>query len=174
MDLTVSRYDTFEDLYQYCYHVASAVGLVCISIFGFTDEAARKHAESCGIAFQLTNILRDIGEDVEMGRVYLPQEDLKQYGYSEEDIRNRLQNEPFSRLMEFQVRRAHDYYRQTLPLLPMIDAASRPCLAAMIGIYRSHLVEIERRGFDVFTERVRLRTWRKLAIALSAFIRKTV
>jgi 15-cis-phytoene synthase len=174
MDLTVPRYDTFEDLYKYCYHVASAVGLVCISIFGFTDEEAKFHAESCGIAFQLTNILRDVREDAEMGRIYLPQEDLKQYSYSEDDIQKHVIDERFTELMKFEVDRASDYYDRALPLLPLIHRSSRPCLAAMIGIYRRHLEEIEHRGYDVFTERVRLPAWKKLSIAIGAFVRKTV
>ena len=174
MDLTEPRYDTFEDLYRYCYRVASAVGLVCISVFGFTDEKAKGYAESCGIAFQLTNILRDIREDAEMGRIYLPQEDLKNFNYSEADIRNRLIDDRFVRLMTFEVERARGYYREALPLLPMVHPSSRACLAAMIKIYWGHLNEIERRGYDVFTQRVRLPAWKKLAIAVGALIRKTV
>ena len=174
MDLTVLRYDTFEDLYRYCYHVASAVGLVCICIFGFTDERAKEYAESCGIAFQLTNILRDIREDSEMGRVYLPQEDLAQFDYSEEDIRNHVIDDRFIRLMQYEVERADRYYNEALPLLPMIHPSSRACLAAMIRIYRRHLREIKHRGYDVFAGRVRLPAWKKLAIAADALIRKTV
>ena len=174
MDLSVTRYPTFEDLYQYCYRVASAVGLVCIHIFGFTDESAKRYAESCGIAFQLTNILRDIQEDVEMDRVYLPQEDLEAYGYTEEDIRQGVIDDRFTQLMAFEVDRAKKHYEEALPLLPLIHSSSRACLAAMIRIYRQNLYEIERRNYDVYRRRIGLSAWKKLAIAAQALIQKRV
>ena len=174
MDLTVTRYATFEDLYQYCYRVASAVGLVCIHIFGFRGKEAKRYAESCGIAFQLTNILRDVREDAGMGRVYLPQEDLDDFGYSEENIRNGVFNDAFRRLMVFQVERARSYYDEALPLLPLVQSSSRACLAAMIGIYRACLEEIPRRHYDVYSRRVSLSAWKKLAITARALIRKRV
>ena len=174
MDLTVTRYATFEDLYQYCYRVASAVGLVCIHIFGFNGIAARKYAESCGIAFQLTNILRDVREDAGMGRIYLPQEDLDAFAYSEDDIRNGLFNDSFQRLMAFQVDRARRFYEEALPLLPLVQTSSRACLAAMIGIYRQCLEEIPRRRYDVYSRRVSLSAWKKLTITARALMRKRV
>ena len=174
MDLSVTRYLTYEDLYQYCYRVASAVGLVCIHIFGFTDESAKKYAESCGIAFQLTNILRDIQEDLEMDRVYLPQEDLETYGYTEEDIQRGVLDDRFKQLMAFEVGRAKKCYEEALPLLPLIHPSSRACLAAMIRIYRENLFEIERRNYDIYHQRIRLSAWKKLAIAAHALIRKRV
>ena len=174
MDLTVTRYATFEDLYQYCYRVASAVGLVCIHIFGFSGSAAKQYAESCGIAFQLTNILRDVREDAGMGRIYLPQEDLDAFAYSEDDIRNGLFNDSFQRLMAFQVDRARRFYEEALPLLPLVQVSSRACLAAMIGIYRQCLEEIPRRRYDVYGRRVSLSAWKKLAITARALMRKRV
>lgn len=174
MDLTVTRYATFEDLYQYCYRVASAVGLVCIRIFGYRGEEAERYAESCGIAFQLTNILRDIREDAGMGRVYLPQEDLDAFGYPEEHIRNGLLSDSFRRLMGFQVERARSYYDEALPLLPLVQPASRACLATMIGIYRACLEEIPRRQYDVYSQRIGLSPWKKLSIVARALIRKRV
>lgn len=174
MDLTVTRYATFEDLYQYCYRVASAVGLVCIHIFGFHGKEAEQYAESCGIAFQLTNILRDVREDAGMGRIYLPQEDLDAFGYSEENIRHGIINDTFRRLMAFQVERARSYYDEALPLLPLVQSSSRACLAAMIGIYRACLEEIARRQYDVYSRRVSLSACRKLAITARALIRKRV
>lgn len=170
MDLSVTRYATFDDLYRYCYRVASAVGLVCIHIFGFTDERAKTYAEWCGIAFQLTNILRDIPEDAAMGRMYLPQEDLERFALTEEDLRAGVASDRFIRLMAFEVERAHGFYEKALPLLPLIHDASRPCLSAMIRIYRQHLNEIERRGYNVFGPKVRLPVWKKLAIAGQALI----
>ncbi len=174
MDLNVTRYATFADLYQYCYRVASAVGLVCIRIFGYQGEEAERYAESCGIAFQLTNILRDIREDAGMGRVYLPQEDLDAFGYPEENLRNGLFNEPFRRLMGFQVERARSFYDEALPLLPFVQPASRACLATMIGIYRACLEEIPRRQYDVYSQRIGLSPWKKLSITARALIRKRV
>lgn len=174
MDLTVTRYATFEDLYQYCYRVASAVGLVCIRIFGYQGEEAERYAESCGIAFQLTNILRDIREDAGMGRIYLPQEDLDAFGYPEENLRNGLFNDPFRRLMGFQVERARSFYDEALPLLPLVQPSSRACLATMIGIYRACLEEIPRRQYDVYSQRIGLSPWKKLSITARALIRKRV
>lgn len=174
MDLTVTRYATFEDLYRYCYRVASAVGLVCIHIFGFHGAEARRYAESCGIAFQLTNILRDVREDAAMGRIYLPQEDLDAFGYPEEHVRNGLFNDTFRRLMGFQVERARRYYDEALPLLPLVQPSSRACLAAMIGIYRACLEEIPRRQYDVYSQRIGLSPWKKLSITARAMIRKRV
>ena len=174
MDLAVTRYATFEDLYQYCYRVASAVGLVCIHIFGFQGKEAERYAESCGIAFQLTNILRDIREDAGMGRIYLPLEDLDAFGYSEEDVRRGIFDDTFRRLMVFQVERARGYYDEALPLLPLVQPSSRACLAAMIGIYRACLEEIPRRQYDVYSRRVSLSAWKKLAITARALIRKRV
>ncbi len=174
MDLTVTRYATFADLYQYCYRVASAVGLVCIRIFGYRGEEAERYAESCGIAFQLTNILRDIREDAGMGRVYLPQEDLDAFGYPEENLRNGLLSDPFRRLMGFQVERARSFYDEALPLLPLVQPSSRACLATMIGIYRACLEEIPRRQYDVYSQRIGLSPWKKLSITARALIRKRV
>ncbi len=174
MDLTVTRYATFEDLYQYCYRVASAVGLVCIHIFGFNGREAKQYAESCGIAFQLTNILRDVKEDAGMGRIYLPQEDLDAFEYSEDDLQNGLLNDSFQRMMAFQVDRARRYYEDALPLLPLVQASSRACLAAMIGIYRACLEEIPRRQYDVYSRRIGLSAWKKLAITTRSLIRKRV
>lgn len=174
MDLTVTRYATFADLYQYCYRVASAVGLVCIRIFGYQGEEAERYAESCGIAFQLTNILRDIREDAGMDRVYLPQEDLDAFGYPEENLRNGLFNDHFRRLMGFQVERARSFYDEAMPLLTLVQPSSRACLATMIGIYRACLEEIPRRQYDVYSQRIGLSPWKKLSITARALIRKRV
>jgi len=175
MDLDLTRYRTFDALREYCYRVASAVGLVCIHIFGFSggDQACR-YAESCGLAFQLTNILRDIPEDAQMGRIYLPQEDLEDFSFTEDDIRCGVATPDFRRLMQFEVERAHGYYREALPLIALVHPSSRACLSAMIRIYWQHLYEIERRNYDVFGPRIRLPAWKKLAIAAGAIVRKRV
>ena len=164
MDQTTTRYETFDDLYKYCYHVASAVGLIVLPVFGFKDQAALAPAEACGIAFQLTNILRDVKEDARLGRIYLPLEDLKRFGVSEDDIMNGHATPQFLELMKFEAARAREFYDKAQPLLGMIDADSRGTLAVMIGIYGGILRKIEESNFAVFDERVRLSTAEKLWI----------
>ena len=175
MDQRMTRYETFDDLYKYCYHVASAVGLVVLPIFGYTDKAAFAPAEACGIAFQLTNILRDVKEDAQMGRIYLPREDLRRFGVTEDDILNAAANPSacrsefhsrFVELMKFEAARAREYYRKAEPLLGMIYPDSRGTLAVMIGIYGGILRKIEERNYAVFDERVRLSAAEKLWIML--------
>jgi phytoene synthase len=170
MDLVPRRYETFADLYRYCYHVASVVGLVCIHVFGFSDPRATDLAEACGIGFQLTNILRDLPEDMERDRVYLPQEDLRRFGYTEEDLRAGRVDERFLALMRFQVARAEEYYRQSEPLIGLIEPASRPCLRAMRQIYHGILERIVAQEYDVFRTRARVPTWGKLGIAARAWL----
>jgi phytoene synthase len=169
MDLVKDRYQTFEELYRYCFHVASAVGLVSLHIFGFTDERAKKYAEECGIAFQLTNILRDLKEDAAMGRIYLPTEDLNQFQYSEDDLRRGTRNENFQRMMQFECIRAQSYYDRAQQLLPLVDAVSRPALWAMMEIYGRILGKIQKQRYDVFGRRVRLSGLEKMAIAAKSF-----
>ena len=168
MDLTVDRYRSFAELYQYCFKVASAVGLICLQIFGYADGRARELAEHCGIAFQLTNILRDVKEDAGMGRIYLPEEDLERFHYPAEDLRRGVINEGFRELMAFETGRARHYYTASRGLLPLIDADSRPALWAMMEIYGRLLEKIERRRFDVFGPAIRLSRPEKAAVALRA------
>jgi 15-cis-phytoene synthase len=168
MDLTVDRYETFEDLYRYCFHVASAVGLVCLQIFGYKEEAAKKYAEYCGIAFQLTNILRDIKEDAEMGRIYLPREDLERFHYTPDDLRHGVLDERFHKLMAFQADRAAGYYAQARKLLPLVESVSRPALWAMIEIYSGILNEIVRRNYNVFASPIHLSNSKKALVAFKA------
>jgi phytoene synthase len=170
MDLTERRYATFAELRQYCYRVASVVGLVCIHIFGFEGNA-EPHAEQLGIAFQLTNILRDIPEDASMGRIYLPLEDLATFDYPEADLLAGVVDDRFLRLVKFQAERAREFYTMAEPLLPMLHPSSRPCLAAMIGIYGGILDQIERQGYNVYAHRARLSTWRKLRVAAASWMR---
>jgi phytoene synthase len=164
MDQTTTRYTTFDELYKYCYRVASAVGLVVLPVFGYKDEAALVPAEACGIAFQLTNILRDVKEDAQMGRIYLPQEDLQRFGVSEDDILNARATPQFLEMMKFEAARAREFYGKARPLLDMIDADSRGTLAVMIAIYGGILHKIEQSNFAVFKERIRLSTAEKLWI----------
>ena len=172
MDLACVQYESFQDLYKYCFNVASAVGLVCLQIFGSRQECAKKYAEECGIAFQLTNILRDVKEDARMGRIYLPQEDLHRFGYSPEELRNGVFDERFKSLMTFEANRARHYYRQAWNLLPLVDDTSRPALWAMIQIYERILDRIVERQFDVFGEPICLPSVEKASVALRALAMK--
>jgi phytoene synthase len=168
MDLDCARYATFAELYRYCYHVASVVGLACIHIWGFSDEAAKLHAEKAGIAFQLTNILRDLREDAERGRIYLPREDLERFGYSEAELQRGECNDRFRALMRFQVARARAHYDSSEALSAYLPPAGRAVFSIMSRTYRGLLDAIERRNYDVFSSRVRVSTWRKLAFAARA------
>jgi 15-cis-phytoene synthase len=166
MDLDTDRYDTFTDLYRYCYRVASAVGLACIHIWGFADERATAYAESAGIALQLTNILRDLREDAARGRIYLPREDLECFGYGIEDLKQGRRDERFRELMRFQVERARSYYQSAEPLADLLAPAGRAVFLVMLRTYRDLLEAIEQRGYDVFSSRVRVSWLRKLWLAV--------
>lgn len=166
MDLRRTTYETAEDLYPYCYRVASAVGLCCIEIFGYTDPRAREYAVHLGMALQLTNILRDVGADAQAGRVYLPQEDLRKFGVTVEDLVAGRHTEAFTRLMVHEADRARDFYRRAREAFPAVDARSLVPAQIMGRIYYALLREIEARGFRVFGERVSVPTARKVAIAL--------
>ncbi len=168
MDLTVTRYETFQELYKYCFNVASAVGLVCLKIFGFTGQQAMKHAEECGIAFQLTNILRDVKEDSERGRIYLPLEDLRKFGYTQDELHSGVFDNRFCSLMQFETLRAREYYASARKLIPMVEPSSRPALWAMIQIYERILDRIVQKQFDVFRSPIHLAGAEKLSVALKA------
>jgi phytoene synthase len=176
--LRFDTYATFDDLYRYCYYVASVVGLVCIRIFGYSDASAEKLAEETGIAFQLTNILRDVREDAERDRIYLPLEDLERFGVSTAEICNLKSGHHMTlnqrELLEFEAKRANDFYKSGYALLPLIDADSRPALWVLISIYHRLLQHIESRGFDVFSERVSVPTSTKLAILLRGMLGVTL
>lgn len=161
-DITVLRYDTYEQLQAYCYKVASVVGLVSVHIFGHTNPQSREYAIQLGYALQLTNIIRDVGEDArEIGRIYLPLEDLKKFHVTEEEIINGRHNQRFIQLMDYQYRRARSYYTEAARLLPKED---RDCLLAsqMMGqIYSEILEKLKRTRYPVFAERCRLSKPRK-------------
>jgi phytoene synthase len=169
-DLEPRRFETFEELYHYCYHVASVVGLVSIHVFGFDTPSALPPAEKCGVAFQLTNILRDIREDAECGRVYLPLEDLGRFGVTEEDLRAGNRNEAFLRLMRFEAARARAFFDESQLLLDLVHPRSRPSLWALISIYSQLLERIERTNYDVFRRRVRLSAFEKSWIIVRALV----
>jgi len=162
-DLQPRQVQTFNELYEYCYLVASVVGLTTIHIFGFDDPKALNLAEKCGIAFQLTNILRDVKEDIENRRVYLPAEDIFRF---QADLTTYDQR--FIDLMEFEAARAHDYYAQSRPLIEMVHRKSRGSLWALIEIYRRLLERIVRCRYDVLSGRVSLPAWEKMSIVARA------
>src|SRR5215813_5320181 len=170
MDLDRSTYDTFEELYPYCYRVASAVGLCCIEIFGYTDVRARAYEIDLGVAFQLTNIMRDVEPDARAGRVYLPQEDLKRFGVTGEDLAAGHYGPAFVRLMEHQAARAHAYYERAWAALPRADAHTLFAAEIMGRTYFALLRLMERRRFRVFGARVSVTTSRKLVSALRRWI----
>jgi phytoene synthase len=171
------RYQTFDDLRRYCYHVASVVGLICIRIFGYRDPSAEALAEKCGLAFQLTNIIRDVKEDAGLGRVYLPQEDLERFGRTATDLDPALLNNGFDAagfrpVLEFEAKRARELYSAADELLPLIDEESRPALWVLVEIYRRLLEKIAERGYDVFGEKIRLSRREKLSVLARGFWRR--
>jgi phytoene synthase len=167
-DLVVDRYSTFADLYQYCYQVASAVGLACVRIWGAIDHRAELPAERCGIAFQLTNVLRDLVEDYQRGRLYLPQEDLIRFGVDESVLATRQSNPQFEAMMRFQIERARDYYRQSAELAHYLPASGRAVLSIMRGVYGGLLDKIADSPARVLEGRVSLSVSHKTACVLRA------
>jgi phytoene synthase len=165
MDLDRARYETFDELATYCHRVASAVGLACIHIWGFRGDEALGPARKCGIAFQMTNILRDLAEDAQQGRVYLPLEDLRRFEYSEEDLRDGVVDARFDRLVQFEVDRARRFYHQGADLFDRLEPDGRRIFGMMTSVYHRLLERIGHRPREVFGRRVRLSRWRKLGIA---------
>ena len=167
-DLEFQPVETFDQLYRYCYQVASVVGLTVIHIFGFRGPDALPLAEKCGIAFQLTNILRDVREDADNGRVYLPVEDLARFGV---DPAHLVRDDKFRQLMRFEAERARRYYDEAKPLVEMVDPGSRASLRALIEIYSQLLDRIVASDFDVLHQRIALTTWEKVWILVREKLR---
>ena len=170
MDVGPRRYETFDDLYDYCLHVASTVGLICIEIFGYRNEGARDYAIALGVALQLTNIIRDVPTDLENGRVYLPMEDLRRFGCDDEDLRAGA-SDAVRALLAFECERARSFYAKAAGSLPGEDAYRLVAAEIMGAIYMAILERIERRRYDVFSEVVRVPRPRRALIALSMWIR---
>ena len=171
MDLDQSRYLDYAGLQRYCWHVASVVGILSASIFGYTNPQTLAYAEKLGLAFQLTNIIRDVGEDARKGRIYIPVNELQQFNVTAADLLNARHSEKFEALMRFQTERAQRTYDEALALLPKEDRrAQRPGLM-MSAIYRTLLDEIERDGFHVLTQRISLTPLRKLWLAWKTYVR---
>jgi phytoene synthase len=178
MDLGSRRYETFGELYEYCIRVASAVGLICVEIFGYEDPRARQYAIELGVALQLTNILRDVPADLARGRVYIPQEDLRRHGCSESDLRAEaagagggLRSAQVKALLRDQGARAREYYGKAAAALPRRDARRLVAAEIMGAIYRAILTRIERRDYDVFSEVVRVPRPQRALIAAATWAR---
>jgi phytoene synthase len=174
MDLSTGRYQTFTDLYQYCYRVASVVGLICLRIFGCRAPRATAYAIDLGLAFQLTNILRDLGADARNGRIYLPLEDLARFGYQEADLLAERMTPAYYALMQFECERARDFYgkaRQTLQELPTSDRQLLTVAEIMRGVYSRILERIESSNYQVFGPRIRLSSPHRLGVAAAIWLR---
>ena len=172
LDLSVRRYGAFTDLKRYCYLVASTVGLICLDIFGCRDpERARRHAADLGIALQLTNILRDVQEDAGRGRIYLPQEDLVDFGYSEGELLARRITPAFRGLMKYETERARGFYAEGRKLLPLLPRRARACVGTMAGIYKGILDDIGENPAAIFRQRISLSTGHKMALAGRELVR---
>lgn len=166
MDLVKNRYKTFDELREYCYHAASTVGLICAEVFGYHHERTKQYAVNLGIALQLTNILRDIKADAKRGRIYLPLEDLRRFGYTEEELMNSVYNDRFRALMQFECERAHEFYRKAKSYLAEDDKPRFSAARAMGNIYYLLLLRIERANYDVFSKRIRLASPVKFLVAM--------
>lgn len=170
MDLDRVRYKDFDGLKKYCWHVASAVGILAARIFGLTNPQTEHYAEKLGLAFQMTNIIRDVGEDMKIGRIYLPTDELSRFHVSEEDLANARYSPEFSELMRFQAKRALSLYDEAFALLPEEDRVSQRPGLMMASIYRELLLQIEKKDFPVLTEHVSLPKTKKLWLAWKAFV----
>ena len=171
MDLTKGRYETFEDLRLYCYRVASVVGLICLEIFGYRDHRAKEHAVDLGLAMQLTNILRDVEEDLRRDRIYIPSQEMERFGYSEEDLRSGVLNPAYQQLMTFQAQRARDYFSKGIGLMPYLSARSRACPSVLAQLYIRILDRIERKNYNVFDGRISLNRREKLLVTATAWLK---
>ena len=163
MDIEFKPFETFEELYVYCYKVAAVVGLMTSEIFGYSDKQALEHAIELGIAMQLTNILRDIGEDVDRGRIYLPLEDLRRFNYSQEEFMQKRINNNFINLMKFQIERARSYYRSSEKGIPMLERQSRFGVCISSINYGNILSAIEKNNYDVFSKRAYRSFYQKIS-----------
>ena len=170
MDLETRRYETFDELSEYCYRVASAVGLACIHIWGFNSDEAKEPAIKCGLAFQLTNILRDLKEDAARERVYLPLEDLRRFDYSAEELLNGVRDSRLTEIIRFETDRAEKLYRESATLLDYLHPDGKRALTTMMKTYWQLLAEIGRQSGNPMNGRIHLPTHRKLSIAISAAV----
>ncbi|MGE5402892.1 MAG: presqualene diphosphate synthase HpnD [Ignavibacteriales bacterium] len=169
MDLQKNRYISFDDLVLYCYRVASTVGLMCIEIFGYKNTSARDFAVNLGLALQLTNILRDVKTDAQNGRIYLPQEDMKSFGYSEQDLLNSVYNQNFINLMKYEAERAKEYFDKANHSLDVEDKPSMFAARAMQHIYYKLLQKIEASHYNVYEKKIKVSKLEKVGIAVGVW-----
>ncbi|HWR00630.1 MAG TPA: phytoene/squalene synthase family protein [Chlorobaculum sp.] len=174
MDIDFTTFETFDELYIYCYKVASVVGLMTAEIFGYSDRKALQHAIDLGIAMQLTNILRDVGEDVDRGRIYLPMEDLRRFSYSQDEFMHKTMNDNFVRLMKFQIERARRYYESAEQGIPMLEKNSRMAVEISSRNYSEILKAIEENGYDVFSQRAYRSLYQKLSTLPAIWIKTMI
>jgi phytoene synthase len=174
MDLTIDRYDTFNELYIFCYRVASVVGLMMSYVLGFDDKRALGYAEKMGIGMQLTNILRDVKEDKEMGRIYIPLEDLKRFGISEDDVFTENFDDKFKAMMAFQAERSKQYYQDSLPGIEMLHKNSKFAIATAGKIYSAILDKLEEQDYNPFKGRVFLSKKEKMLILMQELLKNNI
>ena len=171
MDLTTSTYETFEDLYEYVYGSAAVIGLQMVPILGSTSDDAYKFATDLGIAFQLANFIRDVGEDLERGRIYLPLSELRQFGVTPETLEKREVTDNLRAALRFQIERVHDLEMSSRAGISLLNPASRPCIDAARILYCQIADEVEKIDFDVFNRRANVSKWRKFSVAFRAWLR---
>jgi 15-cis-phytoene synthase len=174
MDLSQTRYETFDALLKYCRRVASAVGLICVEIFGYRDPGSLAYAESLGIALQLTNIVRDVAADLRRGRIYLPCEDLRRFGVTEDDLHRGRVTPHVAALLQFECERAHSYYQRAAWQMPAADAINLVAAEIMGGIYYGILTRIEAANYDVFSSRIRVPRPQRAMIALRIWLQTLI
>jgi len=173
MDLNKARYSNFEELYLYCYRVAGVIGLIMLEIFGYDNESAKIYATDLGIAMQLTNILRDINEDLKRNRIYLPQDELTKYSITEKMLKNQELNSNFKSLIQFQIQRTRGYYSKSQSGIKLIkNKRSRLVILCMKEMYAAILDDIEKSGYDIFTKRAHLSLWGKIKTLLKIIIKR--
>jgi phytoene synthase len=174
MDLTWTRFQDFDQLRTYCHKVASVVGLICIEVFGYEDPTVKEYAVDLGLAMQFTNILRDVKEDAERGRIYIPLDEMASFGYSEQELMDGVINDAFRDLMRFQAARARHYFASGKRLIPLLSPESRACPGVLHGVYSTLLDRIESSGFNVFERRIGLSKREKILITAKLWARSLI
>ena len=172
MDLTVTEYQTYEDLLEYVYGSAAVIGLEMVPVLGVLEEGAYECAKKLGIAFQLANFIRDVGEDLDRGRIYLPLEELAQCGVSREMLEARVLTPQIIEALKFQIARVRQLQAEATPGIKMLEAASRPCIEAASTLYCGIVDEVEKIGYDIFNKRAKTSTARRLRVASTAFLKR--
>ncbi len=170
-DIEKKEYESFEELYKYCYYAASTVGMMSISIFGYRHDSAKKYAENLGVALQLTNIIRDVDRDFDSGRLYIPLEDMMRFGYSKDDLSNKVYNDNFKNMMEYQYERAKKYYKHADEYLHKDDRRNMVPATIMQRIYLAMLEKIRDEGFNVFGRKIGIAKRKKILIALNVYFK---